>query len=67
MIKDPIYLQKLEREFLAKRKVDIHKNLALLDSMYDLARDLGVFPLADPLAGIEKDIEISRILNRLPQ
>lgn len=42
---------------------DFHRNLRLLQAMYDLARSLGAFPSADPLAGLDTDIRMARTLN----
>jgi len=35
----------------------------LLDGMYELARALGVFPLVNPLEGLETDIRVAKALN----
>jgi hypothetical protein len=41
--------------------------LALFESLWNEARALQAVPPADPLAGVETDIEIARTLNALPQ
>lgn len=42
---------------------DFQRNLALFEGMYRLARAVGAFPPADPLAGLDTDIRVARILN----
>ena len=66
MIKDVALWEAWEREYLASEPVDIARNLALLDAMYEWARSLGVFPPTDPLEGIEVKIRMARILNHVP-
>jgi hypothetical protein len=42
---------------------DFERNLRIFDELYDLACQLGAFPLADPLEGIEIHTRVARILN----
>ena len=56
-------LEDFERNLLKKSKTDIIHNFRILDSLYKEARILGVFPLKNPLEGIEIDIEIARVIN----
>ena len=65
MIKNREELQKFENEIIGKEKVDILKNFHLVDAMYKEAVSLGIFPLKDPLAGIEIDIKIAKVVNRV--
>ncbi len=65
MIKNVKLWHAWESQGPLSQQLDFHSNLRLLDSMYALARSLGVFPLADPLEGIETDIRVARILNGL--
>lgn len=44
---------------------DFQRNLRLVQGMYELARLLGAFPPAEPLAGLETDIRVARILNHV--
>jgi len=39
----------------------------LLDSLYKEARALSVFPLQDPLSGLEIDIKIAKVVNSVPK
>ncbi|MGE5340871.1 MAG: hypothetical protein ACM3SY_05245 [Candidatus Omnitrophota bacterium] len=66
MVKDAEYLEAFERQLAEEEEVDFNKNMEIYEAMYQEAVALGIFPLKDPLDGIEVDIRISRILNRLP-
>ncbi|MBN1533453.1 MAG: hypothetical protein JXA20_12365 [Spirochaetes bacterium] len=46
-----------------KESPDFLKNLALVEGLYDEARALGVFPLKNPLDGIEGVIVLARAIN----
>ena len=63
MIKNAEKLQKFEDELIRKGKVDITQNFRLIDAMFEEAVLLGVFPLKDPLDGIEIDIKIAKVIN----
>ncbi|HBF42976.1 MAG TPA: hypothetical protein DDW42_04980 [Desulfobacteraceae bacterium] len=65
MIKNHPILQEFEKELIAKQRVDMEKNLKLMDAMYDEAAALGIFPLKDPLQGLDVDIKIARVINRV--
>ena len=65
MIKNREKLQKFENEIIGKEKVDILRNFRLVDAMYKEAVSLGIFPLKDPLADIEIDIKIAKVVNRV--
>lgn len=63
MIKDVSLWRAWEAAGPLREPPDFSRNLRLLEAMYDLARTLGAFPPADPLAGLETDIRMARILN----
>ena len=63
MIKNHPILQKFEKEFIAKRPVDLEKNLNIMDAMYDEAAAFGIFPLKDPVQGLDIDLKIARVIN----
>jgi hypothetical protein len=65
MIKDTEIFRKFENNWIASQKPDLEENLRILDGMYELAVALGKFPGPDPLEGIEKNIRVARILNRV--
>lgn len=63
MIKDVAAWTAWEEAGPLREAPDFQRNLRLLQSMYDLARSLGAFPPAEPLAGLETDIRMARVLN----
>ncbi len=63
MIKDVAFWEAWEQEYRRKQPVDFERNLALMDAMYEHARLLGAFPLANPLEGIEVKIRLAKVLN----
>lgn len=67
MIKNAEYLEEFDNKFVAGQKNDLLKNLEIYEAMWEMAKTLGVFPLKDPYDGIEDDIRLASILNRLPK
>ena len=65
MVKNSAALQEFERDVARREKVDIARNLRLLEAMYEEAVSLGVFPPRDPLSGIEVDIKIAKVVSRV--
>ena len=63
MIKNLNLLKSLNDRLKKAEHPDIEKNFLILDSLYEEALYLGVFPLKDPLNGIEVDIKIAKVLN----
>jgi len=63
MVRDKAFWGAWEARYIASQRPDFLRNLQLLDGMYDLARALGVFPLANPLEGLETDIRVAKALN----
>ena len=53
--------QKFETELLRKEKVNIEKNFHIVEALYEEAVALGLFPLKDPLEGLEVDIRMRRL------
>lgn len=64
MIKNSHILKEFEDSF-ARREGPIppRKALDIFSSMWKEAMSLGIIPFKDPLAGIEIDIKVARILN----
>jgi hypothetical protein len=52
-----------ERELIRREEPDLERNLKLVDALYREAVVLGVFPLKDPLEGLEVDIRIAKVIN----
>jgi hypothetical protein len=63
MIKNCETLLTFENDLIRESKPDILKNFRLVDAMYDEAVALGIFPLKDPLDGLEIDIKIAKVVN----
>jgi len=56
-------LQKFEMDFLKREKVDIDRNLRIVEALYKEAVSLGVIPLKNSLDGIEVDLKIAKVIN----
>ncbi len=54
-----------ELAWAASQKPDYAENLRLLEDMYLYARKLGKFSAEDAMEGIEKNIHLAGILNRV--
>ena len=67
MIKNSSRLKEFEDKYTRRNKPDLLRNLRLLDSLYKEARALSVFPLRDPLSGLEIDIKIAKVINSVPK
>jgi len=67
MIKKSPRLKEFEDNTIRRNKPDLLRNLRLLDSLYQEARALSVFPLQDPLLGLEIDIKIAKVINSVPK
>ena len=65
MIHDFSRWHAFKNAWIASHKPDHAQNLRLLDGMYELARELGQFKDEDALGGIEKDIRLVALLNRV--
>jgi len=63
MIRNTRLLEKFEKEQIRKSKPDYFKNLRIFESLYEEAKHLGIFPLKDPLEGIDVDINLAKALN----
>ncbi len=63
MIKNPKKFRLFEQKLHREDKTNIYQKFRLLDAMFKEARALGVFPLQDPLEGLETDIKIAKVVN----
>ena len=63
MLKNPTLLENFEKSQLRKEPADFHRNLQIFEALFREAQSMGVFPLKDPLEGIEVDIAVARVLN----
>jgi len=67
MIKDKKFYQEFEDEFLRNEKLTLDEKFRIYDEMYLWAKELGVFPLKDPLEGIEDDIKLAKFFKKLAE
>lgn len=65
MIGDREKLRKFENDRIANRPPDPAENFRIAQALYEEAVALGVFPMKDPLDGIDVDIRIARAVNRV--
>jgi hypothetical protein len=64
MIKDAEILRKFERNFISGQgRLPYAQSRKLFTAMWKEGVTLGVFPPVEPLAGVEVDIRMARILN----
>jgi hypothetical protein len=63
MIKRPDLLEAFERARIRNAPPDYFRNLRIVEALYEEAKALRCFPLKDPLAGLERDIRLAKILN----
>jgi hypothetical protein len=64
MVKDTEILRKYQNSFISGRgRLSYSQSRELFSGMWEEAVTLGVFPPVDPMAGIDVDIRIARILN----
>jgi len=67
MVKNTSRLKEFKDNTIRQNKPDVRHNLRLVDSLYKEARALSVFPLRDPLSGLEIDIKIAKVINSVPK
>ncbi|HMD97739.1 MAG TPA: hypothetical protein VKM93_10485 [Terriglobia bacterium] len=66
MVKDRVFWEAWEAQYIANEPVDFQRNLRLMNAMYEHARSMGAFPLKNPLSGLEDKIRLGRMINSLP-
>ena len=62
IIRGPL-LDRFEKKQIQSSKADYFLNLKIFESLYLEAKQLGIFPLKNPLEGIEVDIHLAHQLN----
>jgi hypothetical protein len=65
MIKNPKKFRKFEQELLKEDTTGISQKFRLLDAMFKEAWALRIFPLKDPLEGLEIDIKVAKVVNNV--
>ena len=63
MVKNPDILYAFEKALAREETPDHANNLRVFEALFEEACRLGVFPLKEPLEGIEVDIRVARALN----
>lgn len=63
MIRDSKQLKEWENEYRRRERADWSRHLCLYEALYAEARTLGLFPLKDPLEGLEVKIRLAKVLN----
>ena len=56
-------LQEFELDFLRREKVNVARNLRIVEALFKEAVTLGIIPLKNPLDGIEVDLRIAKVVN----
>ena len=64
MVRDWGEMERFEWEFQRRERLTLEQRFKIFSAMVEHARAMGVFPLNDPLEGIEKDIELAKILRK---
>lgn len=65
MITNPHILEAFEHELQRSEALSLSEKYALLDGMYELARQLGHFSSDRALEGVEETIQLAKVLNSL--
>jgi hypothetical protein len=63
MIKNRPMIDSFESSLVRRNAADYRRNFQIFVALYQEACALGVFPLKDPLDGIDSDIHLARIMN----
>jgi len=63
MVKDPEYLERTKRIWLAEQNLSLEKKFEILDALYGEARSLGKFGEDDLLLGLDHDVRLAANLN----
>jgi hypothetical protein len=63
MIKNPKKLREFERILIIEDNTDIRQKFRLMDALFEEARALKIFPLKDPLEGLDTDIKVAKVVN----
>jgi hypothetical protein len=67
MIRDGDSLRKFENNLARTQPPDYDSNLKIFEALYNEALALSVFPLKNPLDGIDTAIKIARAINHVPR
>ena len=57
--------QAVESTLLRREKIDVKRNFKIVEALYKEAVALGVIPFKNPLDGLDVDIRIAKVINRV--
>ncbi len=60
---NPHRLQQFEHRLIKQTPPDYYTNLKIVEALFQEATTLGIFPLSNPLDGIEVDIHYAKVIN----
>ena len=63
MIKDTRLIEEFKKNYLKKEQPDFFRNLRIFEALYEEARALNIFPLKDPMEGLEEKILFLKALH----
>jgi len=63
MVKNPKLFEDWERKWMRESAVDFSQNLRIFEALYSEACALGIFPLKDPLEGLQTKINLAKAVN----
>ena len=63
MIRQPHLVDAFERSQIQRRRPDFIRNLEIFEALFEEAKSLGVFPLKDPLEGVDVESRLAQVLN----
>lgn len=66
MMRKPQVVRSFEDAYSSARSTDYLENVAIFEAMWVEAVALGILPGIDPLAGIEVDLRLARMINSVP-
>ena len=67
MIKNPKIIREFEEGLLRNEKLSLPEKFRIVEGLYREAVALGVFPLKNPLEGVETKIRIARVVNSVSE
>jgi hypothetical protein len=65
LIKNTEALRRLKKAILRQELPDYSHNVRLAEALYREAVSLGVFPPRDRLSGLDVDIRVARVINKV--
>lgn len=63
MIQNPNLVEQFERSQIQQARPDFFRNSEIFEALFEEAKALGLFPLKDPLDGIDVVIRLAQVLN----